>query len=306
MRAGHLPRVSHFGGGSRVRIFAPAKLNLHLAVGDIRGDGYHDVTTVLHSLDFGDTVVIEPGSSFGFSCTPDLGLRAEDNLACRAASEMSARFDRPLDLSISVEKHVPAGAGLGGASSDAAATILGLTRLWGIEGEDELLSDIARSLGADVPFFLTGGAARYSGRGDVLEQSLPALDAPVVLIKPAEAVSTAEAYAAFDRLGQSPAPSPAALTDALKRGDVREAARHLYNNMTEASVSLVPGIAGALRLVAESHGVLGSAMAGSGSAVFGICETDDDARRCADAARAAGLWGVATRTGSSGAADFHS
>lgn len=290
----------------RMRVFAPAKVNLHLAVGDVRADGYHDVTTVLHALAFGDTVVIEPGSSFGFACTPDLGLRPEDNLACKAATEMAAWFDRPLDVSIAVEKRMPAGAGLGGASSDAAATILGLARLWGIDAGDELLVDIARSLGADVPFFLTGGAALYSGRGDVLERTLPALDAPFVLVKPAEAVATGSAYAAFDGIERQQPPTPSALIAALEREDVRDVARHLYNNMTAASVGIVPGIAGALRLVAEAHGVFGSAMAGSGSAVFGICETDADAGRCAQAAREAGLWAMATRTSRSGVTHNHS
>lgn len=286
-----------------MRIFAPAKVNLHLAVGEVRDDGYHAVTTVLHALAFGDTVVIEPGSSFGFACTPDLGLRAEDNLACRAATAMAARFGRPLDVHISVEKHVPAGAGLGGASADAAATIAGLARLWHLDPGDPGIYETARSLGADVPFFLTGGAALFTGRGDVLERSLAPLDVPVVLVKPAEAISTGEAYAAFDRLEPSAAPDPSALLDALERADVRDVARRLYNNMTAAAVGIVPGVAGALRLVAESRGVLGSAVAGSGSAVFGICETGADASRCAEAAKDAGLWSVATRTGSSGAAD---
>ncbi|MHB1323514.1 MAG: 4-(cytidine 5'-diphospho)-2-C-methyl-D-erythritol kinase [Coriobacteriia bacterium] len=279
-----------------VRIFAPAKVNLHLAVGPAADDGYHEVTTVLQALAFGDTVTITPGTAFDFACTPDLGLKPEDNLACRAAMAMAAAFNRPLDVSIAVDKRVPSGAGLGGGSADAAAVILGLARLWGIEEPDAALAKVACGLGADVPFFLTGGAALYRGRGDVLERTLEPLQASLVVVKPAESVPTGQAYAAFDLLGPSASPEPDALISALGSGDLREVTRHLYNNMTPASVGLVPGISGALRLVSENHGVVGAAMAGSGSAVFGICRRPADASACAEEARRAGLWAVATRS----------
>lgn len=277
-----------------MQVFAPAKVNLHLAVGARRSDGYHDVTTVLQALAFGDTVTITPSAEFGFACTPDLGLAAEENLACRAAHAMAQRFDRPLTASIAVEKRVPAGAGLGGASSDAAAVLLGLAQLWEMDPADEGLADVARSLGADVPFFLMRGAALFGGRGDLLERPLPALDAPIVLVKPAPSVPTAQAYAAFDRLAASPPPPPEAIIAALEDGDPAAVAAHLYNNMTEAALALVPEIAGVLRLLGESSGIRGTTMAGSGSAVFGICADERAAEACAESARALGLWAVAT------------
>ncbi len=278
-----------------MRIFAPAKVNLHLAVGSAADDGYHEVTTVLQALAFGDTVTITPGTAFGFACTPDLGLKPEDNLACRAAKAMAAAFDRSLDVAIALDKRVPSGAGLGGGSADAAAVILGLAKLWGIEESDAALAKVARGLGADVPFFLMGGAALYRGRGDVLERILEPLQASLVVVKPAEPVPTGQAYAAFDLLGSSAPPEPDALISALGSGDLREVGRNLYNNLTPASVGLVPAIGGALRLVWESHGVVGAALAGSGSAVFGICRRPADARACAEESRRAGLWAVATR-----------
>jgi 4-diphosphocytidyl-2-C-methyl-D-erythritol kinase len=278
-----------------LQVFAPAKVNLHLAVGARRSDGYHDVTTVLQALDFGDTVTIAPAAEFGFACLPDLGLSPDDNLACRAAQALAARFDRPLDVSIVVSKRIPAGAGLGGASSDAAAVLLGLARLWAVDTADEALLDVARTLGADVPFFLGACTALYSGRGDVLERMLPPLDAPIVLAKPGAPVPTAQAYAAFDRLPQVPSPDPSALLAELEGGDASEVAARLYNNMTHAALLLVPALGEALRLVGESPGVLAALMAGSGSAVFGICADDSAAAACADAARSVGLWAVATR-----------
>jgi len=278
-----------------LRIFAPAKVNLHLAVGAPGPDGYHPVETVLQALALGDTVTIAEGGQ-GFSCTPDLGLSPDENLAWRAARAMSGHFSRPLDVAIAVDKRVPAGAGLGGASSDAAAVIVGLARLWGLEDAADQLAAVARSLGADVAFFLEGGAALYGGRGDVLAQRLPSLDAAIVVAKPAEPVPTAQAYAAFDRLGGPAAPAVAPLLEALDGGGAGSVARHLYNAMTPASISLVPAIADALGLVGGSAGVLGAAVAGSGSAVFGISADTESAQSCAVASRAAGLWAVATTT----------
>ncbi len=283
----------------RLRIFAPAKVNLHLAVGASGPDGYHRVETVLQALAFGDRVTLETGLPM-FSCEPDLGLRAGENLAWRAATAMAERFDRPLDAAIRVEKQVPSGAGLGGASADAAAVIVGLAAFWDIESTDERLSAVARSVGADVPFFLEGGAALYGGRGDVLTRRLSALEAPVVVVKPAEPVPTARAYEAFDRLGRVEMLPSADVVQALDAGDVAAVAARLHNAMTDSSASLVPEIRDALELVCAAEGVFGAAMAGSGSAVFGICADDESAERCAARARASGLWGTATRTYSGG------
>lgn len=282
-----------------LRIFAPAKVNLHLAVGAPGPDGYHPVETVLQALAFGDTVTIAPGGP-AFTCDPDLGLAVSDNLAWRAAQAMADAFGRDLDVAITVDKRVPVGAGLGGASADAAAVIVGLARLWDLEEHVDRLPEIARALGADVAFFLVGGAALYTGRGDVLASRLPALDASIVLVKPSEPVATAAAYAAFDVLGVFEQESVEPLVAALESGGTRAVAARLHNAMTASSAGLVPAIADALALVHACPGVLGAAMAGSGSAVFGVCEDEDSAAQCARRAVAAGYWATATHTHGSG------
>ncbi|MBN1192675.1 MAG: 4-(cytidine 5'-diphospho)-2-C-methyl-D-erythritol kinase [Coriobacteriia bacterium] len=287
------------------RITAHAKVNLHLGIGGLRADGYHDVETILQSIGLADEVTIVAGVPFSFECSPDLGLDSESNLALRAARAMSERFSRALELAISVEKRVPAGAGLGGASADAAAVICGLARLWDVERTDARLREVAVSLGADVPFFLEGGAALFGGRGDVLKQSLSPLSAPMVVVKPEEPVPTAEAYAAYDRLGAQGSPVADGLIEALGSGDAAGVAAHLHNDMTPSSVLLVPAIADALCLVARHDGVLGSAMAGSGSAVFGICADRESAAECADTALRAGFWAVATSAWPCGCAVEH-
>lgn len=279
----------------RLRVLAPAKVNLHLAVGAVGPDGYHPVETVLQALALHDEIEISTGGP-SFLCEPDLGLPAAENLAWRAARAMADRFDQPLDLAVSVEKHIPSGAGLGGASADAAAVIVGLAAFWGIDRADVRLSVVGRSLGSDVPFFLEGGAAVFGGRGDVLTRRVRSLEAPIVVVKPPEAVPTALAYQAFDRVGHVTSPGVKDLVHALDAGDVQAVAGRLHNAMIASSAGLVPAITGALGLVGSAPGVVGATMAGSGSAVFGICEDERSAEACAAHARGLGYWSVATRT----------
>lgn len=281
-----------------LRIAAPAKVNLHLSVGGVRPDGYHEVETVLHALAFGDSVTIAPAAGFSVVCEPPIDLAPERNLAYRAARAMGARYGRELALTVRIDKRIPAGAGLGGASADAAAVIAGLASAWDL-GDDLGLEAVARSLGADVPFLIEGGAVLLGERGDVPVRRLPPLDVAVVLAKPSTPVSTAAAYAAFDAAGGSrafPARDAGALVAALESADPGGVAAALANNLTGAAVTLVPAIADALACLEGVPGVLGVALTGSGSAVFGICADDPAAARARDVARERGLWAIATRT----------
>ncbi|MBN2248202.1 MAG: 4-(cytidine 5'-diphospho)-2-C-methyl-D-erythritol kinase [Coriobacteriia bacterium] len=283
-----------------LRISAPAKVNLHLAVGPLGADGYHPVETVMHTLALADEVTIRPAADLTFTCTPDLDLPSGSNLAYRAAQAMAQRFGRELGVAISVEKRIPTGAGLGGASADAAAVIVGLAELWGIDHGQPALREVARALGVDAPFFLTGGAARLTGRGDILAYPLPPLDAPVTVVRPVDPVPTAAAYRAFDALPRAAASDPDVLEAALRTGDTRAVAGALYNAMTPSSLGLVPAIGDALAVVRSAAGVLGVEMSGSGSAVFGIFTDPHDALLCASAANGAGFWASATRFSPSG------
>jgi 4-diphosphocytidyl-2-C-methyl-D-erythritol kinase len=281
-----------------LRIAAPAKVNLHLSVGGVRTDGYHEVRTVLHALDFGDSVTIAPSAGFSVLCEPPIDVAPERNLAYRAARAMEARYGRELAVAVRIDKRIPAGAGLGGASADAAAVIAGLASAWDL-GDDAGLEAVARSLGADGPFLIEGGAALLGERGDVPVRRLPPLDVAVVLAKPADPVSTAAAYAAFDAAGGSRAFPPRDaddLIEAFECADPGGVAAALANNLTDAAVGLVPAIADALACLEGAPGVLGVALTGSGSAVFGICADDAAAARARDLARERGFWSVATRT----------
>lgn len=282
-------------------VVAPAKVNLHLAVGAKRADGFHDVTTVMHALELHDELDIGIAAHLTVACTPDVGVPMEANLAFRAARAMGEAFEHAPDVTITVRKVIPHGAGLGGGSSDAAAVIAGLARLWGEDPCGERCTRVAASLGADVPFFLLdSGCALMIGRGDFIERTLPALTgAPVVLIRPNEPVSTAAAYAAFDAAPVAPA-DPSHLVAALESGDAPAVVASLANNLEAASAAVVPAVAPAVSWLRSREGVLGAAVAGSGSAVFALCGSDEMASSTAQDARLLGYWSAATRLAGSG------
>jgi 4-diphosphocytidyl-2-C-methyl-D-erythritol kinase len=282
-------------------VSAPAKINLLLGVGAKRPDGYHRVTTVLHALDLVDTLILTPADELLLSSDVDLGIPAEQNLAYRAAAEFSRAFEVDVLIHIALHKRIPSGAGLGGGSSDAAGVLAGLAHWGSLPLADPRLQAIAAQLGADVPFFLGGGAAVMEGRGDELTRGIEPFSVPVVVVKPAPGVVTAHAYAAFDREPEAPGDLEPVLAACLAK-DPRALGAALANNMTVASSKLVPEIAEITRWLSGADGVLGAAMTGSGSAVFAMCETDDVAGQLAVVARQKGLWAAATRTRERGVA----
>lgn len=283
----------------RIVVTAPAKVNLFLGIGGVRPDGYHDVTTVIHTLELADTLTLTLADTVSLTCNEDLGIPPEDNLAFKAAIAFAEEFGEPAGVAIDLIKRVPAGAGLAGGSSDAAAVLAGLAVLTGRDIADPRVAAIAQGLGADAAFFLAGGAAVMSGRGDVIERVLPALCVPVVLVKPPAPVYTSLAYRAFDA-DPVAAGTPDAVIAALEAADPTALGLALSNNMTDSAIALVPEVADALAWVSTRPGVLGRAVAGSGSSVFAICADDETARRIADDAPRHGFWGVATSTRTTG------
>ena len=159
--------------GASLRLRAPAKVNWTLEVLGKRPDGYHEVRTVIQTIALSDWVTLTPADelslALGGEAGPLAGEPLEANLAYRAARALRERTGYRAGTQIGLEKHVPVAAGLGGGSSDAAAVLRGLRRLWGLLISDGELTSLAAELGSDVPFFLRGGLALASGRGDVLE-----------------------------------------------------------------------------------------------------------------------------------------
>ena len=217
-----------FMGPNTMKLVSPAKVNLLLAIGARREDGYHDADTIMHALALHDTLylcaedisadelakrVAEGGARTDVAVGGpadnlvvtidladrtglDLAVSAADNLAFKAADRLARAVGRDLPeaIQLRIEKHIPAQGGLGGGSSNAAAVLVGLAKAWGLAADDERVADVARSLGADVAFFLHGGCVLLGGVGEVLQRRLETSRRAVVLVKPAEGVSTAEAY----------------------------------------------------------------------------------------------------------------
>jgi 4-diphosphocytidyl-2-C-methyl-D-erythritol kinase len=185
---------------------APAKVNRELRVGPRRDDGFHEIRSRFASLDLVDRIEARESDRLELACDPPDLPADRSNLVFRAAEALASRLGREPAARIRLSKSIPTGAGLGGGSSDAAATLRLLGRLWGNELPDEELAGIAASLGSDVPFFLSGGEADVSGRG---ENVTPREDGPLeelILVTPPFAISTAEVYAAFDRIGRASSP----------------------------------------------------------------------------------------------------
>ena len=180
------------GGGlvmasEQVKLMAYAKVNLTLEVIGKREDGYHNVATILQTVDLGDTVVIGEADELAVECD-ESGLSGESNLAWKAAAALAERAGIVPRARIWIEKGIPVASGLGGGSADAAATLVGLSRLWGLGLSGEELMGVAAGLGSDVPFLLKGGTALGTGRGDEITP-LPQLPvSEMLLVVPAESI----------------------------------------------------------------------------------------------------------------------
>lgn len=279
------------------KIISPAKVNLVLAVGEKQESGFHEVQTIMHSLALHDTLSMrrfdDEGSGDGlqvmlkcessFTIDPLL-IKAEENIAYKAVVELAKALGRTQDETIEMilNKVIPAEAGLGGGSSNAAAALAGAATLWGVGMEDERVQEVASRLGADVSFFLKGGCARLSGKGDVFEAQLEPRSGFVLLVRPDAGVSTGKAYAAFDEdpvLPSSEYLSSIAALDAA--ADVS-----LYNNLEKAACSVTPVVAQVLEWGRAAAGEENVVLCGSGSAVCCIfdsyqaaCEASVEARK---------------------------
>ena len=286
-----------------VREHAHAKVNLSLSVrpgADARG--YHEVRTVMCALALHDEVEIAErpaGEGLAFSCEPDplpAGAGPSQNLAYRAVLAMAEAYGRTPDVRISVRKEVPSQAGLGGGSSDAAAVIRGLARLWRCDVDDPRTVSVARSLGADVAFFLHEVPSYLDGRGDVLRETFAPFRAPVVLVKPDAGVSTGACYRLLDEMA-TPAPDVEPMLQALRVGDAARALAHVANNMEPAALHLAPALVEVFSfLQQDGHLVAGPLLCGSGSCVCAFVGDSSAARLLADRAREHGWWACPTET----------
>jgi 4-diphosphocytidyl-2-C-methyl-D-erythritol kinase len=281
-------------GEDRVEVVAPAKLNLALLVGPVRPDGFHEVASLMVPVSLADRVTVEKTPGAGLDVVCDVAPGA-DNLAARLVRELEERLDRSLEVRVTIEKRVPHGGGLGGGSSDAAATLLALERLFGLELSPRLRYEAAAAVGSDVPFFLWPGPQLAMGRGQVLKEvRLPALR--LVIAMPDVGLSTAAVYGWRDEDADVSlkefAPRARMLSSAVQTARTARDVAALVANDLEPSVVRRREAVGELLERLRSAGALAAAMTGSGAAVFGLFATEARALKAREAVAPARAWYV--------------
>jgi 4-diphosphocytidyl-2-C-methyl-D-erythritol kinase len=281
-----------------VHVRAPGKINVFLRVGALDSDGYHDVATAYQAVSLYEDVRAWPDDDFSvaFGGSVDTSVLPTDasNLAVRAAKLLARHVGVPGGVHLQIDKHVPIAGGMGGGSADAAATLVACDALWGTALPKEELNSLAASLGADVPFSLSGGTAIGTGRGDRLSPALATGSFHWVLAVAEFGLSTPAVYRELDRrrdAGLEPSwrdhghgdgaalDSPtvdAAVLQALRAGDARRLAATLHNDLQSAALSLAPGLGGILEL-GEDNGALAGMISGSGPTVAFLVDDADSA-----------------------------
>jgi len=275
-----------------------AKVNLVLEVLGKRPDGYHELSTVMQAVDLFDRLTMEAAGTITLE-TNEAGLPTDErNLVVRAARLLREAAGTEAGARIVLDKRIPVAAGLGGGSSDAAATLFGLNRLWGLRWRRERLVELAVKLGMDVPFFLGRGRALGTSRGEVLK-ALPGVGGyAMVLVNPGVGLSTREVYGRVPVGWHAEAEGTRRMLDALKRRSGARVASALTNHLERWVEPALPAI-GRMKAALMAAGALGAAMSGSGPTVFGLARSLDQARQIQRRVSRAGwsAWAVRTNSG---------
>lgn len=286
----------------------PAKINLQLAVGPVRADGYHPLVTVFHAVSLFDEVTVRAADDMALSVTGEDAATVptdKSNLAWRAALALAkAATVRAGAVRIEIRKRIPVAAGLAGGSADAAATLVACNELWQAGLSQRELAELAAELGSDVPFSLVGGTAVGRGRGDELTPALAAGGYHWALAFARSGLSTAQVYAACDRLraarekaGAQPPRAPELSTElmtALRSGDPIRVGPLLTNDLQPAALSLRRGLRRTLAAGRE-YGALGAIVSGSGPTCAFLARDAAHARDLAVALTGSGVCRTAAR-----------
>jgi 4-diphosphocytidyl-2-C-methyl-D-erythritol kinase len=265
-------------------IDAPAKINLHLEILGRREDGYHDIRSLFASVNLCDRLRLTPAGPGSGDRIRDLIPDVEDerNTIVRAVALFRRETGWTGNCAVSVEKRIPLGAGLGGGSSDAAATLLLCNRAAGFPLDDATLLRLGAEIGSDVPFFLKGACAVVEGRGERLFPVPPAAGCSVALLVPDFSVNTGEAYRWYDQLPLTPPRSGLSreeIVNAFSRAPVEE--WNFFNSFSSVLFARYPLFA-ELRKRLRDGGAQLSGVSGSGSSYFGVFSDDGQARACID------------------------
>jgi 4-diphosphocytidyl-2-C-methyl-D-erythritol kinase len=277
---------------------ASAKVNLALEVLGKRADGYHEIATVLQAVDLFDRIAVATADTLSLHTDdPDLPTD-EGNLVMRAARLLQKAAGSETGARIRLQKRIPVAAGLGGGSSDAAATLWGLSRLWKLRWPAARLQELAVELGMDVPFFLGAGRAVARGRGEQLAPLPGGGGYALVLVNPRVPLSTREVYGRVPTGWRAEPVGTDRVIEALRTRNVNRVAAALTNNL-ESLVEPVLPVIGRMKAALLAAGALGAIMSGSGPTVFGMARSLDHARQIRSRVSRAGwaCWAVRTNSG---------
>lgn len=268
--------LTHEPGGLVLQ--APAKINLHLEILGKRGDGYHEIESLMLTVSLWDTLRIGASSRGTRVVCSEERIAPESNLVTRAVELVRAESGRTDGVIIQLEKRIPLEAGLAGGSTDAAACLAGLNHWWKLKWPIERLMELGARLGSDVPFFFQAPAAVCRGRGELVTPCPLGKQLHLVLVCPNEGLETKAVYAKLAVPTQPQSVEP--IAGALGAGDERLLGRLLFNRLEEPAVALSAAVG---RLAAESRNweCLGARMSGSGTAWFALCDSKEGAHKLA-------------------------
>ncbi|MER7169539.1 4-(cytidine 5'-diphospho)-2-C-methyl-D-erythritol kinase, partial [Micromonospora sp. NPDC000207] len=277
------------GASGPVRVRVPAKVNLHLGVGPLRRDGFHELNTVYHAISIFDELTARRGDTLSLTMegegTGELALD-DTNLVLRAAHALAGYAGVMPHARLHLRKQIPLAGGLAGGSADAAATLVACDALWGTGLTREELATVAADLGSDVPFLLHGGTALGTGRGETVSPVLARPTSWYWVVAIADGgLSTPEAYREIDRLRDSGAAGPPlgstdGLLAALRQRDPRVLAATLGNDLQDAALAMRPALADTLK-AGQAAGALGGLVSGSGPTCVFLAADAADADRIA-------------------------
>lgn len=264
---------------NRINLKANAKINFCLDIIGVRSDGYHLIESVMQSISLCDKVSISTTRTKKIEiCCDSIDIDMKKNTAYKAAKAFfeEVGIDNA-GVKIEIKKNIPEKAGMGGASADAAAVIVGLNRIFKTHFTNEKLCEIGTRVGADVPFCITGGTMLVRGIGEILTKLDDCGDCYIVVAKGNEGVSTKEAYAAIDSAENLPCVNIEKVIDAITKDDFEALKGRLVNVFEDCTdIKEVKEIVGKLR----EFGAIDAAMTGSGSAVFGVFTDKSKAKKC--------------------------
>ena len=278
-----------------MKVSAPAKINLTLEVLSKRPDGFHDISSVMQTIDLSDTLTFVTADEVSLACdAPE--LETPDNLVLKAARLLKGELGVGAGVRICLEKRIPTSAGLGGGSSDAAATLKALNILWGLGLDIDELLPLASRLGSDVPFFLRGGTALAEGRGEVLIPLPPSAEQWLILAVPHQALEnkTAVLYAALKPSDYSDGSRTASMTEVIRRGGSIGAAL-TYNVFEAVAFGVFPGL-GDCRDLLLQMGLESVRLSGTGPALFAFVEGRDEGENIVSECARRGVACYLTRT----------